>query len=137
MRGSSVALTLRFVEKHSILIVDDEADMRMVLSRALTAAGYEVVTVGDGRQAFEVMAQRSFDLILTDILMPEKDGVQVLTEAHRKYPKAKTIAMTGGGHIPPDAYLQIAGGLGANALLKKPFDPAQLVTTVNAVLAKK
>jgi Response regulator containing CheY-like receiver, AAA-type ATPase, and DNA-binding domains len=118
----------------SILVVDDEEELRDIVGRVLRDAGHRVTTAADGKEAIVTMANEEFDLVLTDVIMPEKDGMQVISEARRKYPRVKIVAMSGGGHIPRDQYLKIATGLGAHAILEKPFSNRELMETVTAVL---
>lgn len=121
------------MNSRSILVVDDEAELRDVVSRVLMDAGHRVTTAVDGKEAIARMGGEAFDLILTDVIMPEKDGMQVITEARRKQPQVRIVAMSGGGHIPRDQYLRIASGLGAHAVLAKPFTSRELIDTVTAV----
>jgi len=83
------------------------------------------------------MAQtpRAFDLVITDMLMPERDGLELIEELRRRYSHVRIIAISGGGRIAPEEYLQIAKGLGANGVLGKPFFPKQLLATVDQVMA--
>jgi len=119
----------------SILVVDDEPSILALVSRALQKRGHTIATAGDGVEAGRVVSSQAFDLVLTDLLMPDKDGIQVIAELRRKFPAVKIIAMSGGGHIPQDQYLKIAKGLGAHALLDKPFTIDQLYAVVDSVLA--
>ena len=128
-RDKSLAMNGR-----SILVVDDEEELRDIVGRVLRDAGHRVTTAADGKEAIVTMANEEFDLVLTDVIMPEKDGMQVISEARRKYPRVKIVAMSGGGHIPRDQYLKIATGLGAHAILEKPFSNRELMETVTAVL---
>lgn len=121
------------MSSRSILVVDDEAELRDVVSRVLMDAGHRVTTAANGQEAIARVAQEEFDLVLTDVIMPERDGMQVITEVRKKQPRAKIVAMSGGGHIPRDQYLKIATGLGAHAILEKPFSNRELVDTIAAV----
>ncbi len=123
----------RLMNSRSILVVDDEAELRDVVTRVLMDAGHRITTAEDGREAIARMEKETFDLVLTDVIMPEKDGMQVITEARRRLPQVKIVAMSGGGHIPRDQYLRIATGLGAHAVLEKPFTSRELIDTVSAV----
>jgi DNA-binding NtrC family response regulator len=119
----------------SILVIDDETALREILSRVLADAGHQVAGAANGKEASRLLSTSSFDVILTDVIMPEKDGMQVISEVRKKFPKARIIAMSGGGHVSRDQYLKIAKGLGAHALLEKPFPNQQLLQTVEAVMA--
>ena len=117
----------------SILVVDDEPALREILSRVLTDAGHRVVGAGNGKEASKALSSGAFDIVLTDVIMPEKDGMQVISELRKKFPLVRIIAMSGGGHVSRDQYLKIAKGLGAHAVLEKPFANQQLLATVEAI----
>ncbi len=116
--------------RKSILVVDDEAKLRKTLEEALTKAGYRVTSAGDGREATKALKQRDFDLVLTDVLMPERDGIEVISDLRRSHPTLAVVAMSGGGQIPAEYYLKLAVTLGAKAILNKPFSNEQLLMTV-------
>src|SRR5208282_860293 len=119
----------------SILIVDDEPGIRELLSIMLETYGHTVATAEDGMQAPKIMATRPIDVVITDLLMPERDGLEFITEVRKKYPGVKIIAMSGGGHIARDSYLRIAKTFGAHFLLEKPFNQSDVLGAVDAVLA--
>jgi CheY-like chemotaxis protein len=119
----------------SILVVDDEPDIRDLLGRMLKASGHEVVCVGNGLEAAKAMTQQPIDVVLTDLLMPDKDGIELITELKRKYPAVRIVAMSGGGHVPRGQYLHLAKGLGAHALLAKPFERQELLDVIESVQA--
>ena len=81
-----------------------------------------------------LLAEQEFGLVLTDVLMPDKDGIEVISELRRDHPNLPIIAMSGGGRLPRDGYLTIARHLGAHAILQKPFTIDQLVSTVDRLL---
>lgn len=118
----------------SVLVVDDEAELRDVVSRVLLDAGHKVVCAANGQEATRALSKQTFDLILTDVIMPEKDGMQVISESRRMRPEMRIVAMSGGGHMSREQYLKMAKALGAHAVLEKPFGTEQLVETINAVL---
>jgi CheY-like chemotaxis protein len=118
----------------SILIVDDEPGIRELLSLILEAAGHSVVAAEDGIEAPKIMSSREVDVVITDLLMPERDGLEFITEIRAKYPKVKIIAMSGGGHIARDSYLRIARNFGAHFLLEKPFSQAGVLGAIEKVL---
>jgi DNA-binding NtrC family response regulator len=117
----------------SILVVDDEPALREILSQVLTDAGHRVVGAGNGKEASKALTTGAFDVVLTDVIMPEKDGMQVISELRKKFPEVRIIAMSGGGHVPRDQYLKIAKGLGAHAVLEKPFANQKLLDTVESL----
>lgn len=124
------------VKSCSILVVDDESGIRDLIGRLLTRAGHRVTIAGDGEEATKAIAKQTFDIVLTDVIMPEKDGVEVIAEVRRKHPDVRIIAMSGGGHVSLEQYLKIAKGMGAHAVLQKPFDQAELLAAIETAMAK-
>lgn len=118
----------------SILVIDDEPALREILSRVLIDAGHRVTGAGNGKEASKVLAAATFDIVLTDVIMPEKDGMQVISELRKKFPGIRIIAMSGGGHVSRDQYLKIAKGLGAHAVLEKPFANQVLLSTIEGLV---
>ncbi len=118
----------------SILVVDDEPDLRDLISRVLIDAGHRVTCAENGEEASRLIAGETFDVVLTDVIMPEKDGMQVITELRRKHPNVRVVVMSGGGHVPREQYLKIAKGLGAHGVLEKPFDNHELKRAIESVL---
>ena len=117
----------------SILIVDDEPGIRELLSMILESAGHSVIVAEDGLEAPKVMAAREIQIVITDLLMPERGGLEFITEIRTKYPKVKIVAMSGGGHIARDSYLRIAKNFGAHFLLEKPFSQAGVLGAIDIV----
>lgn len=114
-----------------ILIVDDDAGVRQVLRSMLTAAGYDVSLAHNGREAMDRLKQAQFDLIITDLVMPEQEGIETIKLLRRDYPAIKIIAISGafGGD-----YLRIAGFLGAHRTLAKPVRMETVIRTVEETL---
>lgn len=121
----------------SILVIDDEEPMRTLLGLLLTRAGHEVMTASNGREGIQQYRAKPVDLIITDLIMPEKEGVETIIELIRDYPACKIIAISGGGRMKSQDYLPVAGCLGARATLAKPFSNEELLKAVQAVLASK
>jgi DNA-binding NtrC family response regulator len=117
-----------------ILIIDDEQPVRSVFRRALERAGHEVSEAGDGQAGLKQIAQSSFDLVVTDIVMPEMEGIEFILQLHREQPDLKVIAMSGGGRVAPKAYLDMARAAGAVSVLAKPFTIEALLAAVDAAL---
>ena len=115
-----------------ILVIEDEDSFRNVLVKMLTKAGFDVQQAGDGNQALEVCAEFRPDLVLTDIIMPDKEGLETIQELLEINPKLKIIAMSGGGRFGPDSYLPLAEKLGAKATLQKPFMREEMIATINS-----
>jgi DNA-binding NtrC family response regulator len=116
-----------------ILVVDDDAAMRIVLERTLTRDGHDVTLAINGADALRVLETSSFDLIITDLVMPDVEGLQLLREIRKRPSAPKVIAMSGGGRGSASDYLELAKLLGAAATLKKPFTPQQLIETMGRV----
>jgi len=118
-------------QRASILVVDDDENVRKVLRRMLESAGYEVLEAANGRIAMTEFRDRRVDLLITDIFMPEQEGMETISTVRRDYPHLKIIAISGrtGG-----VYLKMARLLGAQATLEKPLRLEKVLETVRAVL---
>jgi hypothetical protein len=114
-----------------ILVVDDERGVRAFLQKVLADAGYTVLAAEDGAQALKMVRAQRFDLVVTDLVMPEKEGIEIIRSMHKELPDLKIIAMSGafGG-----GFLEVAKRLGANSTLAKPVTPEQLIAAVRSVL---
>lgn len=120
----------------SILVADDEESIRVVLQRVLAAAGHAVTLVGNAREAAEPLRRQSFDLVITDVLMPDGDGVDLIAEVKKLQPRARIVAISGGGrYLEGTDYLKLATGLGAHSALTKPFNGEQLEAAMRRALA--
>jgi YesN/AraC family two-component response regulator len=118
----------------NILIVDDEKALRQGLVFVLVRLGHTVWEADDGEQALRVVAKQVPDLIITDIFMPEKDGIEVIQEMQRLHPQVPLIAMSGGIQGDYDTFLKMAKRLGVEATLSKPFSIQDFRATVEKVL---
>jgi CheY-like chemotaxis protein len=114
-----------------ILVIDDEPDVRTALAAVLAQASYQVLTAEHGGDGLDLYRRHGADLVITDMLMPEKDGLETIQAMLRLDPTAKIIAVSGGG----GPFLAMAGGMGARRTLMKPFTPADLLQAVDEVLA--
>ena len=117
-----------------ILIIEDNEDMRGMLALALRHEGFEVALAADGARALEELQKAPADLIVTDLFMPDKDGIETIEEIRRKHPAAKIVAMSGWQSEQGPDYLDVAREIGAIGTLRKPFDPADLVRIIRQVL---
>ena len=118
-----------------ILIIDDDDDLRSVIAQNLELAGHTVLQAADGRQGVNLFHAAPVDLVLTDLVMPGKEGVETIIELHRENPLLPIIAMSGG--MPRSSmYLEIAAKLGARRTLAKPFTPEDLLKSIDQVLAE-
>ena len=118
-----------------ILVVDDNEDLCRSLQMILEREGYEVECAHDGAGAAEIQSKRPSQVLITDLVMPDRDGIETIAEFKRDYPNVRVIAMSGGGHrMQGDKYLFAAGVAGAEVVLAKPFDPQQLMAAVRKLV---
>ena len=118
-----------------ILVIDDEKLVRLTVRQALELAGHTVVEAEDGRDGVDVFIHHGPDLVITDLIMPEQEGIATIGELRRARADLPIIAMSGGGRNGNKDFLQAAAGLGANRVVKKPFDVDALMATVDEMLA--
>ena len=118
-----------------ILIIDDDFHVRDMLERLLRRAGYDSQLAENGVEALKIHRENPVDLVITDIIMPEKEGLEIITEFRRDYPSVKLIAISGGGRIGPANYLKMAKLLGVDRTFAKPVDTSQLLSAVEELLA--
>jgi CheY-like chemotaxis protein len=113
-----------------ILIIDDEPQIRSMLRLMLERDGYEVAEAPDGIEGIRVYRQNPADLIITDLIMPNKDGIGMIIDLKKEFPDVKIIAMSGGGLNKPEGYLKGAKKLGASCTLTKPIDREEMLRAV-------
>ncbi len=118
----------------SILVIDDEAGVREFIRIVLERDGHEVVEAGDGEAGLRVLEGQAIDLIITDIIMPEKEGIETIIEARRVNPAVKIIAISGGGRGKGN-YLKAAKALGADRTFAKPVSSATITEAVRQLIA--
>ena len=118
-----------------LLIVEDDVEFRNLLVAVLVQEGHTVVEAGDGKSAVRWLSTHVFDLVLTDVHMPETDGLEMIMKLHDARNPTPVIAMTG-GHLQSDLYLKVAKSLGARRVLEKPFKLAELSKIIREVLAE-
>jgi DNA-binding response OmpR family regulator len=118
-----------------ILLVDDDESFRRMLHLTLVRAGYDVVDAGDGNKALKLFRAQPPDLVLTDLIMPDREGLETIMELRSIQPDVKIIAMSGGGRSRPGDYLKVARQMGAARVLAKPFSNQELLDAVRAVIA--
>ena len=117
-----------------ILIVEDDDELRSVISRRLSLEGHHIAEAADGVAASQQLRVRAFELMITDIVMPDMDGLQLILETKKNLPKLKILAVTGGGATDPNLRLVLAQKFGADDLLLKPFSLSDLVQRLTALL---
>ncbi|SNZ21236.1 response regulator [Cohaesibacter gelatinilyticus] len=114
----------------NILIIDDEPLICEMLDLLLSAEGYDVVTAMDGREGVSKFSDRHIDVVVTDIIMPEGDGLEVIQEIKDRNPHVKIIAISGGSRIGHVNLLEMASKLGAIKVFSKPLDHAELLKAI-------
>ena len=117
-----------------VLVIDDEPQIRSMLRLMLERAGYEVREAPDGLEGIRSYRENPADLIISDLIMPNKDGIGMMIELKKEFPDIKIIAMSGGGLNKPEGYLEGAKKLGANWTLTKPIDREELLQAVKNTL---
>lgn len=114
----------------SILIIEDDREVREYLESVLSRAGYEVMSATNGKDGVALFAGNPVDLVITDIIMPEKDGIETIIDLRRDRESLCVIAISGGGRAEPENYLHSARLLGADRTLRKPFTNQELLAAV-------
>ena len=117
-----------------ILVIDDEDVVRRLLRFALESTGHEVVEAREGEEALRLHQAAPAQLVITDIHMPERDGLEVIMALRREFPQVRVIAMSGGGRFKDTRYLNAAAPLGAFIILQKPFQLDTMLAAVNQAL---
>jgi CheY-like chemotaxis protein len=117
-----------------ILIIDDEPQIRSMLRLMLERVGYEIAEAPDGIEGIRKYRENPADLIITDLIMPNKDGIGMIIDLKKEFPKVKIIAMSGGGVNRPEGYLDGAKKLGATRTLTKPIDRDEMLKAVKETL---
>jgi len=120
-----------------VLVIDDEPQIRSMLRMMLERAGHEVEEAPDGIEGIRIYRNNPVDLIISDLIMPNKDGIGMIIELKKEFPDVKIIAMSGGGLNKPEGYLEGAKKLGAQRTLTKPIDRDELLRTVGDTLKEK
>ncbi len=117
-----------------ILIADDDQQVRLMLKMTLERAGYEVMEAEDGNEAVQKFKESKPDLVVTDIVMPEKEGIETIMELRALNPEVQIIAISGGGRINPEDYLSWAEKFGVQQTFIKPVDRHLLLKSVAGLL---
>ncbi|MGO8919190.1 MAG: response regulator [Stellaceae bacterium] len=120
----------------TVLVIEDDVGLRRVVARAVSRQ-YSVVEAENGRDGLEMFRKHRPDVVVTDILMPQKDGIETIREIREMVPAAKIIAISGGGMSHNLMFLDIARAFGVDAVLSKPFPLAELLQTLERLLLPK
>ncbi|MDM8535304.1 response regulator [Desulfobacterales bacterium HSG17] len=118
----------------TVLVIDDDLQVRGYLARMLQKEGFSVMTAENGRQAEEHWTINSFDLVITDLYMPEKEGIEIIQALRIDFPDTKVIAISGGGGgLGPFYSLKTAKFVGADLVLEKPVGKAEILAGIQSV----
>lgn len=121
----------------TILLVEDDDLVRDMLDQVLQRASHKVITAADGDQAAEILKTVHPDIMVTDIIMPKKSGITLISEVKNKHPNMEIIAISGGGRLDPTGYLDLSESLGASVSFEKPIDKAALLMAIDLLLQGK
>jgi len=114
-----------------VLVIEDDEAVQKFVGKILISAGFDVIAAGDGKEGLTAMNNiADIDIVVTDLLMPEKEGMEIIRTVKKSWPRIKILAISGGGKIFAEEYLRIAGALGADGTLKKPFTRHELLESV-------
>ncbi|MBC8192767.1 MAG: response regulator [Candidatus Marinimicrobia bacterium] len=122
---------------HSVLVMDDDESIRDLLIFALEDEGYEVFSAKDGIAGMALFKQHAIDLVITDIIMPGKEGIEIVREIKQYHPETRLIVMSGFDGIGQNDYLKYASLFGADQTFRKPFDIHEFIGCVRDLLSKK
>lgn len=120
----------------TVLIIEDDHNILLMIKRMLEPFGYEITLASNGQEGLNMFYKFDVDLVITDIIMPEKEGLEIIREMKGVRPDLKIIAMSGGGKISAENYLENAKIFGASKILEKPFTRKQMVSAVQDILGK-
>jgi CheY-like chemotaxis protein len=117
-----------------IIVIDDEESIRVLVRKILERAGHSVEVASNGNIGLDIQRKNPADLIITDLFMPEKEGMETIIELHRDFPRVKIVAMSGGDRKGNMDFLGMTEKLGAHRILKKPFTLNDVVEVVDSLL---
>lgn len=120
-----------------VLVIEDEHSVRQLYVQTMKIEGYEATGATNGKEARRLLAETEFDLVITDIIMPEEEGLETITLLRREKPHLPVIAVSGGARVGPEPYLDIARRLGACYTFTKPVDLSQLAAAARECLGNK
>ena len=118
-----------------ILVVEDDIWINKLIAKILEVENYQIYKSFNGKEALKILAEKpDIKLIITDIIMPEKEGIETIMEIRKKYSDKKIIAMSGGGKVKPKGYLSLAKKIGADEVIQKPFDGDDLIKLIKKLI---
>lgn len=116
------------------MVVDDKEDLRQICLERLSVAGYRVALAANGREASKLLARERFDLVLTDLFMPDMDGIELVRELRKGHGGPPVVVMSGGAIMATHDFLKMARYLGAASVIEKPFSNEQLLQSIALAL---
>lgn len=121
----------------TILLVEDDELVKDMLAQVLERALHKVIRAQDGDEASALLKKIKPDIMITDLIMPKKSGITLISEVKNKHPAMEIIAISGGGRLDPIGYLDLSESLGATISFEKPIDNAALLTSIDLLLKGK
>lgn len=120
---------------HSVLIIEDDELVMNMLKQTFERAGYDVGTASNGRIGLQLYQCKPYDVVITDLIMPDMEGIETISKLRKGNPDVQVIAISGGGRISPEDYLYLAKKLGAVKTFSKPVDRNELLEAVKELTA--
>lgn len=118
----------------TLLLVEDDDLVRDMLSQVLQRAGHDVISAANGEEATEQLKRCEPEILITDIIMPKKSGITLISEVKQRHPNLEVIAISGGGRLDPTGYLDLSESLGASVSFEKPVDNSALLMAIDLLL---
>lgn len=118
----------------TILLVEDDPLVSDMLKQILQRASHDVIIANNGDEATELLKKMMPDILITDIIMPKKSGITLITEIKNRHPGLEIIAISGGGRLDPSGYLDLSESLGASVSFEKPIDNSSLLMAIDLLL---
>ncbi len=115
----------------TVLVIDDDEAVRYAIRRVMQEEGFATALAANGQEGLKLLDRVSPVLVITDIIMPEKEGLETIIALRKRRPDLPIVAISGGGRVVDGNYLEIARSLGANEVLAKPFEPEELIAVLN------
>lgn len=120
-----------------VLVIEDDTVLLMAMTDWLKAEGYRVMAAADGGRGLDLFRQMKADIVVTDIIMPEREGIETLMALKALAPETRVLAISGGGRVAAGDFLTLAKSLGADGVLAKPFRREAFLETVRTVASLK
>ena len=120
-----------------ILLVEDDELVRDMLTQVLQRASHQVIGAANGEEATDYLQSEKPDIMVTDIIMPKKSGITLISEVKNRHPDMEIIAISGGGRLDPTGYLDLSESLGASVSFEKPIDNTALLMAIDLLLHSK